>query len=251
MRHPVLPGSPEAHPVLILHWCLGVIDTHCHLDVAGVRRRSRRGDRACASRRASTGMLVPAIRPRTWPALRALARAGAACGSRSASIRRSCRSSTPTSVAATLDAIARAATEAGARARSASAGSTAAPASASCRSRCFRAHIRAARALGLPLVDPRPARARRRRRGSCARSARTRSAACCTATRAAPTLVPVYRDLGLAFSFAGPGDLPERAQAVEAARAVPDELLLAETDAPDQAPARIAAAAASRPSSPR
>jgi TatD DNase family protein len=50
-------------------------------------------------------------------------------------------------------------------------------------------------------------------------------------------LVPVYRDLGFAFSFAGPVTYDNARRPVEAARAVPDELLLAETDAPDQAPA--------------
>jgi TatD DNase family protein len=50
-------------------------------------------------------------------------------------------------------------------------------------------------------------------------------------------LVPVYADLGLAFSFAGPVGYPGARRPVEAARAVPDEQLLAETDAPDQTPA--------------
>ena len=47
-------------------------------------------------------------------------------------------------------------------------------------------------------------------------------------------LVPVYRDLGLCFSFAGPVTYPNARRPLEAARAVPNELLLAETDAPDQ-----------------
>jgi TatD DNase family protein len=50
-------------------------------------------------------------------------------------------------------------------------------------------------------------------------------------------LVPIYRDLGFAFSFAGPVTYPGSRRPVAAARAVPAELLLAETDAPDQAPA--------------
>ena len=44
----------------------------------------------------------------------------------------------------------------------------------------------------------------------------------------------VYRDLGLHFSFAGPVTYPNARKPIEAARLVPDELLLAETDAPDQ-----------------
>jgi TatD DNase family protein len=49
-------------------------------------------------------------------------------------------------------------------------------------------------------------------------------------------LVPVYRDLGLAFSFAGPVSYANARRPIAAARAVPEALLLAETDAPDQAP---------------
>lgn len=50
-------------------------------------------------------------------------------------------------------------------------------------------------------------------------------------------LVGVYRDLGLAFSFAGPITYPSARRPIEAARRVPEELLLVETDAPDQASA--------------
>jgi len=50
-------------------------------------------------------------------------------------------------------------------------------------------------------------------------------------------LVPIYRDLGFAFSFAGPVTYPNARKPLEAVRVVPDELLLVETDAPDQAPA--------------
>jgi TatD DNase family protein len=52
-----------------------------------------------------------------------------------------------------------------------------------------------------------------------------------------PELVPVYAALGLTFSFAGPVTYENARKPVAAARAVPAELLLAETDAPDQAPA--------------
>jgi len=49
-------------------------------------------------------------------------------------------------------------------------------------------------------------------------------------------LVPIYADLGFAFSFAGPVTYTGSRRPVAAARRVPAELLLAETDAPDQAP---------------
>jgi TatD DNase family protein len=49
-------------------------------------------------------------------------------------------------------------------------------------------------------------------------------------------LVPVYRDLGLCFSLAGPVTYARARRPLEAARAIPEDLLLAETDAPDQTP---------------
>ena len=49
-------------------------------------------------------------------------------------------------------------------------------------------------------------------------------------------LVPRYARRGCHFSFAGPVSFLEARRPVEAARAVPAELLHAETDAPDQAP---------------
>jgi TatD DNase family protein len=50
-------------------------------------------------------------------------------------------------------------------------------------------------------------------------------------------LVPVYADLGLCFSLAGPVTYDNARRPLEAARAIPADRLLAETDAPDQAPA--------------
>jgi TatD DNase family protein len=48
--------------------------------------------------------------------------------------------------------------------------------------------------------------------------------------------VPVYSALGLHFSLAGPVSYRNARRPVEAARAIPAERLLAETDAPDQSP---------------
>jgi TatD DNase family protein len=49
-------------------------------------------------------------------------------------------------------------------------------------------------------------------------------------------LVKVYARRGCHFSFAGPVTFPEGRKPLEAARAVPEDRLMVETDAPDQAP---------------
>lgn len=99
----------------------------------------------------------------------------------------------------------------------------------------FRLHIRAARIAGLPLVvhvfhahDRAPQILREER---------------CTggvmhSYSGGAELVPVYAALGFAFSFAGPVTYPNARRPLEAARAVPAELLLVETDAPDQSSRR-------------
>jgi len=49
-------------------------------------------------------------------------------------------------------------------------------------------------------------------------------------------LVKIYARLGCHFSFAGPVTFPQGRKPLEAARQVPAQLLMAETDAPDQSP---------------
>ena len=51
-----------------------------------------------------------------------------------------------------------------------------------------------------------------------------------------PAQVPAYADHGLWFSFAGPLTYPRARKPAAAARAVPRDRLLVETDAPDQTP---------------
>src|SRR4051812_18522245 len=58
-----------------------MIDTHCHLDVPAFDP-DRDAVIARAVAAGVTGILVPAIRPRTWPAIRALAARHAAAGVR-------------------------------------------------------------------------------------------------------------------------------------------------------------------------
>jgi TatD DNase family protein len=210
-----------------------VIDTHCHLDVAAFD-----GDRGDAIARATaagvTGMVVPAIRPRTWPALAALARRHAAVGVRHAI-------GIHPQIVPALDQD-ELAGDLEARLAEAAAGAVAigecgldgGTAERELQEQIFRAHIRAARALGLPLVVH-----VLRAHDAAPRILRDERAAggVIHSYSGGPELVPVYRDLGFAMSFAGPVTYPNARKPVEAARAVPAELLLAETDAPDQAPA--------------
>jgi TatD DNase family protein len=213
-----------------------VIDTHCHLDVAAFDA-DRDEVIARAGAAGVRGMLIPAIRPRTWAALAALAERHAAAGVRFAI-------GIHPQIVPELDAeelgdaragdleerLARESEGAIAIGECGLDGGTGAPA---LQERIFRAHVRVARALGLPLVvhvlrahDAAPRILREERAADVVLHSYSGGAA----------LVPVYAALGCAFSFAGPVTYPNARRPIEAARAVPTELLLAETDAPDQAP---------------
>lgn len=209
-----------------------MIDTHCHLDVAAFD-----ADRDAVVVRATaagvTGLLIPAIRPRTWDAVRALAHRHAAAGVRFA------LGIHPQIVPElTVDELAgdlttrliEAAGDATAIGECGLDGGTGAHA---LQEQIFRAHIRAAREAHKPLVihvlrahDAAPRLLREE--GPVAGVLHSYSGGA--------DLVAVYRDLGLAFSFAGPVTYANARRPIAAARAIPAELLLAETDAPDQAP---------------
>lgn len=210
-----------------------MIDTHCHLDVEAFD-----ADRDAAVARAAAagvvGIVVPAIRPRTWDRVRALARRHAAAGVRHAlGIHpQIVPELAPDELAGDLAArIAEAARDACAIGECGLDGGTAMHA---LQEQVFRAHVHAARDTGKPLVI---------------HVLRAHDAAPRILREAGPVagvlhsysggadLVPVYRDLGMVFSFAGPVTYPNARRPVAAARVVPDALLLAETDAPDQAPA--------------
>lgn len=220
-----------------------MIDTHCHLDVSRFDP-----DRRAAIERASAagvlGMLIPAIRPATWEALVELGAEQADKGVRLA------LGIHPQIVAELSDdelgrgeveALCRAISEAEAAhpglivavGECGLDGGTPDPAR---QERVFRAQLRAARALGLPAIihvlrahDRAPAILREERVAELGGVMHSYSGSA--------DLVPIYRDLGLSFSFAGPVTYPGSRKPLAACRAVPDELLLAETDAPDQAPA--------------
>lgn len=212
-----------------------MIDSHCHLDVAAFDR-----DRAEVLQRALdvgvTGILVPAIRPRTWDAL------VAACAAEP--VLRCALGIHPQIVPELedgelsgdlADRIARAAEAPGVVAIG-ECGLDGATAARELQETILRAHVRAALAVGKPLVihvlrahDTAPRILREERAD--------RVGGVLHSYSGGADLVPVYRDLGMAFSFAGPITYENARRPVAAARAIPDELLLAETDAPDQAPA--------------
>ena len=212
-----------------------MIDTHCHLDTAAFDE-----DRDAVIERARTvgviGMLIPAIRPRTWHALRALAERHAAAGVRwAAGIHpQVVPELEPDEVSG--DLVARIASAAETAIAVGECGLDGATGDRDRQEHIFRAHVRAARAAGKPLVihvlrahDAAPRILREERVHEVGGVLHSYSGGA--------DLVGVYRDLGLAFSFAGPVTYANARRPVEAARAIPGECLMAETDAPDQAPA--------------
>jgi TatD DNase family protein len=207
-----------------------VIDTHCHLDVPAFD--ADRSEVLARARAAGvTGIVVPAIRPRTWPALVALGRAHGelriALG-----IHPQVVPDLEPGERLDADAIARAVADAGACAVG-ECGLDGATGKRELQEQLLRAHVRAARAVGKPLVIH-----VLRAHDTAARILREERAfevgGVMHSYSGGAELVAVYRDLGLHFSFAGPVTYPNARKPIEAARIIPDELLLAETDAPDQ-----------------
>lgn len=221
---------------------LSMIDTHCHLDLAGFA-----ADREAAIARASAagvrGMLVPAVRPDTWQPLVELCARHAAAGLRLALgvHPQVIPELSPAELAqSATEALCAAVEQLGAAhpglvvaiGECGLDGGTAEPA---LQEQLFRAQLRAARALRLPSVihvlrahDRAPAILREEKVGEAGGVLHSYSGGA--------ELVPIYRDLGLCFSLAGPVTYPNARRPVASCRAIPDELLLAETDAPDQAP---------------
>jgi len=212
-----------------------VIDTHCHLDTAAFDA-DRDDVLARAVAAGVTGILVPAIRPATWQALRELAGRRSllriALGIHPQIVPELADGEVPANFA---DALARAIEDSGAVAAG-ECGLDGGTADQPRQEELFRAHIRAARATKRPLVvhvlrahDAAPRILREERADEVGGVMHSYSGG--------EHLVPIYRALNLAFSFAGPVTYPNARKPLAAVRAIPDELLLAETDAPDQPPA--------------
>lgn len=216
-----------------------MFDSHAHLDLD----RFDADRDAVLTRAGAAGVrsvLVPAVRPRTWDGVSALRRD--ATGDAPAvfvaigvhpqvvpelSDDERAWATNPDKLAAA--SVARSAVAIG------ECGLDGAIADADEQERVFRAHIRAARACRLPLVlhvfraHDRALRVLREERAG-------EAGGVLHSYSGGAALVPVYADLGLVFSFAGPIAYPGARRPVEAARVVPPDCLLAETDAPDQAP---------------
>ena len=206
-----------------------MIDTHCHLDVPAFD-----GDRAAAIERAVaagvSGMLIPAIRPRTWDALRALVASHPALrwaiGVHPQIV--------PELDDGELDGLEQRLAESSAIAIG-ECGLDGNTGDKELQEAIFRTHLRVARALGKPVVvhvfhahDLAPKILREERAVDVVLHSYSGGA----------DLVAVYRAAAkrVAFSFAGPISYPNARRPGEAARVIPAELLLVETDAPDQAP---------------
>jgi len=210
-----------------------VIDSHCHLDVAAFDL-DREAVLARAAAAGVEGILVPAIRPATWNAVRALAGGPVriALGIHPQIVPELAAEER----ALTAEALAEAASDAGAIAIG-ECGLDGGTGERELQEQLLRMQIRAARLAKLPLVvhvlrahDLAPRVLREERAHEVGGVMHSYSGGA--------ELVPVYRDLGFAFSFAGPVTYENARRPLEAVRAVPAELLLVETDGPDQAPAK-------------
>jgi TatD DNase family protein len=203
-----------------------VIDTHCHLDVAAFDR-DRTDVLARAVAAGVTGIVVPAIRYRPNAIEHRLIRIGLGIHPQIVpQLTADERALDAEQLAA--DAIAAGACAIG------ECGLDGATAERELQQQLFRVQIRAARLCNLPLVvhvlrahDVAPQILREENAiGGVLHS-----------YSGGGELVATYARLGFAFSFAGPITYPNARKPTLTARAVPADLLLAETDAPDQAPA--------------
>jgi TatD DNase family protein len=212
-----------------------VIDTHCHIDHAAFDA-DRNDVLARATAAGVTGVLVPAVRPATWSALRELAARQPIMRIALGVHPQVVPDLAPDEVGPDfVDQLARAIEDSGAVA----VGETGLDGGTDMRKRqelLFRAHIRAARAVKKPLIihvlrahDAAPRILRDERAFEVGGVMHSYSGG--------EHLVPVYRAMNMRFSFAGPVTYANARKPIAAARSIPDELLLAETDAPDQAPA--------------
>jgi TatD DNase family protein len=216
-----------------------VIDSHCHLDIAAFDiDRSEVIAKAWAG--GVKGMLVPSIRPATWPALVAMSQAHSHQGVRVALgvHPQVVPELSPSEIAAgQCDALvaAFAAQPPQLVLAVGECGLDGGTANMDLQVELFRQQIRAARALNLPLVVH-VLRAHHLAPKILKEERAIDVGGIMHSYSGGADLISVYQDLGLAFSFAGPVTYAGSRRPLAAAKAVAEELLLVETDAPDQAP---------------
>jgi TatD DNase family protein len=218
-----------------------LIDTHCHLDTPAFDA-DREAVLARAMAAGVRGIVVPAIRPRTWPALVAAAEQfrappiRIALGIHPQIVPDIEPGEADGDIDELADQIVGAVQQAGANAVAVGECGLDGPTGDLPRQEAvFRAHIRAARTVGKPLVvhvlrahDLAPRVLREEKADEVGGVMHSYSGG--------EQLVRIYCDLGMYFSFAGPVTYPNARKPLEALRAIPDDRLLAETDAPDQSP---------------
>jgi TatD DNase family protein len=203
-----------------------VVDTHAHLDLPIFD--ADRDEVLARARAAGVTCIVPAVRPSTWDAVIAVGQPFA-LGVHPQVVPE--LSEDERVLACDADALAKAIDGRGCAVGEC--GLDGGTGERALQEEIFRAHLRAARTLGLPVIvhvlrahDAAPRILREE--GVLGGVMHSYSGG--------PELVPVYAGLGLACSFAGPITYGNARRPIEAAKLVPAELLLAETDAPDQAP---------------
>lgn len=206
-----------------------MIDTHCHLDLPIFDED--RAEVLARAKAAGVTCVVPAVRPSTWDGTIAVGVAFA-LGVHPQVVPE--LSAAERALAADADALVAAIAGRGAIAVG-ECGLDGGTGDRDLQEQIFRAHLRAAKALALPVIVH-----VLRAHDAAPRILREEgvTAGVMHSYSGGADLVPVYAALGLACSFAGPITYDNARRPIEAARAVPAELLLAETDAPDQAPAR-------------
>lgn len=213
-----------------------MIDTHCHLDVPRFDvDRAQVLERAWAA--GLRALVVPAIGPDAWEALLEWpgrdARVQVALGLHP-QLLPSLPAADDDAHLARLDALlgrgdAIAIGECGLD------GPSAAGAPMERQLAVFEGHLRLARKHGLPLLVH-CYRAHPQLRQVLKREGAPPAGLLLHSYSGSGELTPAYVEAGCHFSFAGAITFPEARRPLEALRRVPDERLMAETDAPDQAP---------------
>jgi TatD DNase family protein len=213
-----------------------VIDSHCHLDAAAFD--TDRGEVLERARAAGVdGLVVPAVDPAGWPGLLALAEANAGVHAALGIHPQALAGLDPADDErhlSDLEALlsrggAVAVGECGLDGPAASAG-----APLDRQLAVLRGHLSIARRLGLPVILH-SLRAHEAMRETLEHDGVPAGGVLHSYSGSAEQLPPLAA-LGLHFSFAGPLTYESARKPLAAARAVPAERLLVETDAPDQTP---------------